>query len=98
MTIQEDLQKFLNDPNAVIVNHGDFKVRDYQNIRRVLEHTEDDFLIFKNGQGTKFEITFDITQKGSVRLLVNYLLQDFSDSIYSYQLDSVQTILNSLNK
>ena len=98
MTIQEDLQKFLDDPDAVIVFHGDFKAQDYRNIRRVLENTEDDFLIFKNGQGAKFEIFFDITEKGNIKALVEYMSENHKSSIYSYQIDNHQTILRNLSR
>ena len=98
MTIQEDLQKFLDDPDAVIVFHGDFKAQDYRNIRKVLENTEDDYLIFKNSQGAKFEIFFDVTEKGNIKALVAYMLENNKHCVYSYQIDNQQTILRNLSR
>lgn len=59
--IQDELKKFMEDPHAKFCSVGSFTVTDFHNLNKVLNNTEEDFLIFDNGGGRKFDIYFDRT-------------------------------------
>lgn len=91
MTIQEDLQKFLDNPAAIIVHHGRFTAKDLQDINKVLNGTSEDFLIFENAGGRTFFIWFNCVE------FINHRLKEQKYRIYSYQIDGKQTILTPLS-
>jgi hypothetical protein len=102
--IQENLQEFMENPYTNIVSSGSFKVVDFTNLNKILNNTEDDFLIFDNAGGKKFEIVFDRTlpdKKGvdtlyKVKAFIKYLLKERKSWIYCYQLNKEQTVLRKI--
>ena len=102
--IQENLQKYMEDPYTNIVSSGAFKVLDFVNLNKVVTDTEDDFLIFDNGGGRKFDIMFDRTlqnEKGKdelfkVKDFIEHLLSKHKNWIYCYQINNEQIILRKI--
>ena len=102
--IQENLQEFMENPYTYIVSSGSFKVVDFTNLNKILNNTEDDFLIFDNAGGKKFEIMFDRTlpnEKGvdtlyKVEAFIEHLLKEHKSCIYCYQLNKEQTVLRKI--
>jgi hypothetical protein len=75
--IQENLQEFMQNPEARIVSGGSFHVIDFTNMNKVLNNTEEDFLIFDNGGGKQFEIKFDRTMSDENGVDTLYKIKDF---------------------
>lgn len=102
--IQENLKEFLSNPDTTIVSSGTFRVRDFNNLNKVLNSTEEDFLIFDNGGGRKFDIVFDRTiqdENGQnitykIKELIDHLLKEHKNWIYCYQLNKEQFILRKI--
>ena len=102
--IQENLQKVLSNTDFRIVSSGQFTSKDFNNLYKVINNTEEDFLIFDNGGGRKFDIMFDRTllnednviQKYEVVDFINHLLEHNKSWIYSYQINKKQTIIQTI--
>ena len=101
--IQENLKEFMENPYTYIVSSGSFKVVDFTNLNKILNNTEDDFLIFDNAGGKKFEIMFDRTlpdEKGidlyKVEVFIEHLLKEHKNWIYCYQINKEQTVLRKI--
>lgn len=102
--IQEELAKYMEDPYAKIVSSGTFKVLDFTNLNKVLNNTQEDFLIFDNAGGKKFDIMFDRTlpnEKGEdtlykVKDFIKVLLEEHNSWIFCYQINQEQTILKKI--
>lgn len=93
--IQQNLQKYMENPHAKLTSSGVFTVQDFNNLSKVLNNTEEDFLIFDNAGGRKFDIVFD---QGTfpVKNLINSLLEEHKSWIYCYQLNKKQVILRPI--
>lgn len=94
MTIQEDLQKYLDKPDSKIVHHGSYSTQDFKGLNEVLNSTDRDFLIYDNAGGREFFVLFDCKE------LIDYFFnnEDFKWRIFSYQLAKKQTILKPLSQ
>lgn len=98
--IQENLKEYLSNPDAIIVNWGNFKAHEFNTINKVLNGTNEDFLIFDNRGGRMFDIVFDreFEEKGAkvryeVKNMIEAILKEHKSWIYCYQLNGEQTIL-----
>jgi hypothetical protein len=99
--IQQSLETFLSDPESTLARNGSFTADDFNRLRKVLNGTTEDFLIFDNGGGKKFDIMFDreyFNEDGQIQVhkiknFILYLLREHRAWIYCYQLAGVQTIL-----
>lgn len=102
--IQKNFKEFMENPYNNIVNSGTFKVMDLTAINKVLNDTEDDFLIFDNAGGKKFDIMFDRTlpnKKGEdtlykVKDFIEHLLKENKAWIYCYQVNKEQVVLRKI--
>lgn len=102
--IQENLKEYMADPYTNIVQSGSFKVMDFNNLTKVINNTEEDFLIFDNMGGKKFDIMFDRTLPNEkdeatlykVKDFIDYLLKKHKNWIYCYQLNGEQTVMQKL--
>lgn len=98
--IQDELKKFMEDPHAKFCSVGSFTVTDFNNLNKVLNNTEEDFLIFDNGGGRKFDIYFDrtaVNEKNQeenyfVKNFITHLLKDHPSWIFSYQINKEQVV------
>jgi hypothetical protein len=99
--IQENLSQWMSDPTNRITSNGTFTVKDFNNLNKVINNTEEDFLIFDNGGGRKFDISFDHTyedenseqQEYKVKNFIKHLMENHRTWVYSYQIDGQQTIV-----
>lgn len=103
--IQENLQEFMENPfNNIVSPGGSFNVEDFTKLNKILNNTEDDFLIFDNGGGKKFEIMFDrilpdengIDTLYKVETFIKFLSKENKKWIYGYQLNKQQTVLRKI--
>lgn len=98
--IQQNLEKFLSVGENTIVSNGSFQVADFNNLRKILEGTKEDFLIFDNSGGAAFEVVFDRKSADKnlyyVKDFIAYLLAEHKSWIFCYQLDEEQFILKEL--
>lgn len=97
-TIQENLHDFLNDSTNVLSTAGGrYGTDDFIKLNKILNNTKEDFLIFDNGGGKKFEITFDrvVNENESYKVkdTIKYFLKNNKSWIYCYQIDEVQHTL-----
>lgn len=102
--IQEDFKNYMEDQQAIFSSSGYFRVVDFNNLVKVINGTEEDFLVFDNAGGKKFDIMFDRTlpnEKGLDKLykvedFINNLLKEHKSWIYCYQINKIQTIVKPL--
>lgn len=103
--IQDNLREYMDEPYNKIVCGGTFKVLDFNNLVKVLDETDENFLIFDNGGGKKFEIRFD--QMGvdpdtgestlfEVKKFIEHIVQEHRSWVYCYQLNKEQTIIRKI--
>lgn len=95
--IQQHMKEFMSKEDMNIVTSGRFSVRDFNRLNKVLNGTDEDFIIFDNKGGKKFDIMFNTTEPDSnIADLVKYLLNNHKNLIFSYQLNGEEVILNNI--
>lgn len=101
--IQINLNEFMLNPSTSLASSG-FKVADFNALNKVLNNTTEDFLIFDNAGGRKFDIIFDrllLNEDGKnelyeVKDTINIFLKEHKNWIYSYQINGKQTLLKRI--
>lgn len=102
--IQENLKTFMEDPLTNIVPFGTFRVKDFLDLLKIINNTKEDFLIYDNGGGRKFDIVFDRTMLNEkneiesfpVKNFIEHLLSDHKSWIYCYQINNEQVVLKQI--
>lgn len=100
--IQDNLREFMENPDNKIVSGGSFTTKDFNDLNKIINNTEEDFLIFDNAGGKKFDIMFDRKHSGDPKIykikdFIESLLRDHKSWIFCYQLNKEQVILKKIN-
>jgi hypothetical protein len=103
--IQKNISDYLsNDDNTLTKSGARFTVLDFKDLIKIINNTEEDFLIFDNSESKKFDIIFDRpyiddNEKSciyKVKDTIKSFLKNTKSWIYCYQIDGKQTIIRNI--